>query len=420
MQNIIQTIEDCIEAVTETVDVPSPFGIETPDQVLISIARQIRRGFGLTDKQHLLAKEKILKYRDVFENNFVTNLDDVLDNTRLPIRLVDRSKTVSIEKFKTRYDAGSARDFIKVRFPFNKKAMQQINELASAILDNKSVEYFHEKGTHEHYLKLTEVTVEKVVEIFSKKNFYIDPSLMEMYQEIVEIKSNPDKFLPCVVDNTIRNIPDSAIRLLEAEIGEATADNRLLYRDRSIRYGLSYFDFEITPSTITEKIALRTAPEVLVSTTVELSKITKSLIDLKRSPVLVLINDVGKGSEVLTETKKFYDEFSKYYSNAEQSVLFRVDNSPNTYTVNDFIKENALNNWVGENTKVVYIMKSRLPNLLVTGDWKPITSVSLTSDTSNSMVKEYIKHHCDLILYCDSYISNISKIYKKEKLDVIY
>lgn len=419
MQNIIHTIEDCIEAVTDTVAFAAPFGVADPDQIIMSLARQTRRGIALTDRQLALAKEKLLMYKNIFESNGIYNLDDVLENTRQPIRSVDRSKTITIEKFKTRYDSSTPRDYIKIRFPFNKKAMQQISAL-TAVLVNKSIEYFHEKGTHDHYIKLNEVTVEKVVELFSKKSFHIEPILLEMYDEIVQIKNDPGQFLPCVVNNTVKNIPDSAIEMLEKEIGTVDDSTRLLYRDRSIRYGLSYFDFDISADSITEKIALRNSPEVLVSPDVELSKVIESLIDLRRTPVLVLINDVGKGTEVLNETRMLYNEFSKYYSNSEQSVLFRVDNTPNDYTVNDFIKENSLNNWVGEDTKVVYIVKSRLPNLLVTGSWKPITSISLTSDTSTTMVKEYIKHHCDLILYRDSYISNISKIYQKEKLDVIH
>jgi hypothetical protein len=419
MQNNILTIEDCIEAITDAVNVPSTFEIDTPDQILMSLARQIRRGLALTDRQIIMAREKVLKYKSVFEDNDIYNLEDIVEKTRHPVRLVDRTKTISIVKFKSRYDSSNPRDYIKIRFPFNKKAMQQINDLTS-VLVNRSAEYFHEKGTHEHYIKLTELTIEKVVEIFSKKNFYIDPTLLEMYNEIISIKDNPEQFLPGMFKDSIRNIPSNAIDMLINEIGQPSFKNRLLYRDRSIRYGISYYDFEIPGHSVTEKIALRKAPEVLVSPDVEFSNVIESIIDLKRNPVLVLINDIGKASEVLSETRIFYDEFSKYFSNTEQSVLFRIDNVPNTYTVNDFIKEKSLNNWVDENTKVVYIMKSRLPNLLVTGSWKPITSVSLTSDTSNTMVKEYIKHHCDLILYRDSYISNISKIYQKEKIDVIY
>lgn len=418
MQNNICTIEDCIEAVTDTVYTPAPFGIETPDQVLMSLSRQIRRGLALTDRQFSMAKEKILKYKDVFETHGVVNLEVVLEQTRNPIRAVDRTKSITIEKFKTKYDTAPPRDYIRIKFPFNKKAMQQISEITSDL--NKSEQYFHEKGTHEHFIKLSEINIEKVMEVFSKKNFYIDPMLISMYNDIITVKANPEQYLPCIFQNKIQNLPEHAIGLLEKELGPVTDNTRLLYRDRSIRYGISYYDFDIEMNNISEKIAMRTGPEILVSSSVELSNIVDSLIELKRAPVLVLINDVGKGVEVLNETKRFYEQFSRHFSNAEQSVLFRVDNVPNTYTVNDFIKENSLNNWVDENTKVVYILKSRLPNILVTGQWEPITSISLTSDTSGTLVKEYIKSHCDLILYCESYISSMGKIYKKEKIDVIH
>jgi hypothetical protein len=420
MQNNIQTIEDCIETIIPTPGNAPLFDIETTDQILMSLARQTRRNIALTDKQHNLAKEKILKYRDAFKSNTSINIDNVIENTRLPIRLVDRSKTVILEKFKRPNDSAPPCDFIKIRFPFNKKTMQQITEIVHSVLKHKNVEYFHETGTHVHYLRFTEETVEQIVEIFSKKKFYIEPYLLDVYQEIVDLKKNPEKVLPCVFDNSVRNLPDVAITLLEKEIGKVSVDNRLLYRDRSIRYGLSYFDFEIVPSTIVEKIALRNTPNVSISPTVEFSKIIESLVELKRFPILVLINDVSKGIEILNETRKVYNEFSKYCLNTEQSVLFRVDNVSNVYTVNDFIKENSLNNWVDENTKVVYIMKSRLPTLLFAGNWQPITSISLTSDIRNPTVDSYVAQHCDLVLNYDSYISTIRKLYKEKNIDVIH
>jgi hypothetical protein len=131
---------------------------------------------------------------------------------------------------------------------------------------------------------------------------------------------------------------------------------------------------------------------------------------------LVTIND--SDATILDETRKFFNEFTKYFPSNEQSVLFRVDNIPNTYTVNNFIKDNFLNNWVDENTKVVYIKKSALPKILITGVWKPITTISMDIEIPKPTIKEYIKHYCDLIVYYDSHTA-IAKSYRKDKINVI-
>lgn len=413
MQKNIYTLEDCIEAITGTVQEGSPLGISVDDQILLSLARQVRRGIALTDRQAALATEKVLKFKEVFLKHNVTDINFVVSQTRLPLRSVDRSKSITIDSFKPKIDTA-----IKIRFPFNKKLMLFLNEIVNNF-DSKHTDYYHEKGTHDHYIRLTEPNIEKVVDAFSKKNFFIEPELFTLYEEIKDIKNHPEKYIPGVFKDTLMNMPQTAIDLIESDLGKINYKTRLLYRDRSIRYGISYYDYQIPGHSVAEKIATRKSPEVLVSPNIDLSTLIESLVDLHRAPILVLINDLNKDAEKLTETRRFHEEFSKYFSNSEQSVLFRVDNIPNTYTVNDYIKENSLNNWVDETTKVVYISKSRLPNLLITGVWKPITSVSMTSDTSNPQIKDYVKNACDLIVYRDSYISNMGKVYNREKIDVI-
>ena len=425
MQHKISSIEDCIHSLSDKSYSGIDFNIRLPeDQIILSMSRQLKRKIALTDKQYYLAKDKIEKYKAVFDNNGIKNLEEILETISLPLRSIDRSRYISIvDKAECNFNQKTSTNYfhktwIKIRFPFNKKALASITEILS-LMPNREGKYYHEKGSQEHYIKFSESIAEKVMEIFGKKDFHIDPQLIEIYERIQEIKKNPESYIPGIFKDQVKNIPDTAIEQLKSIIGDVNYKTRLVYRDRSIRYGLQYFDYDIPGHSLVEKIALRTDPEVLVDPSVSVDKIVSALIELQRTPVVVLINDMKRDEDTLDELRKIYNEFSKYYPSTDQSVLFRVDSSPNTYTVNDFVKENGLNNWVDEKTKVVYIKKSRLPKLLVTGSWKPITSISLTSDNSNSMVKEYIKHTCDLILYQDTYISSISAVYKKDKVNVI-
>lgn len=413
MLNNIKTIEDCLGVFATSSKDVGQIQLDLPsDQILLSLARQVKRNVGLTDKQYLIAKDRIKKYENVLVPNFVVNLDNVLSDTRLPMRSIDREKTITLCDSKT--SVGSNIPLIKIKFPFNRKSMSQLQQIVGHLV--RDVEYFHEKGTHEHYVKLAEHIVENIITVFGKKDFYVDPVILEMYESIIEVKNCPEKHVPGIFKDQILNLPAHAISMIQNELGEINHKTRLVYRDRSLRYGINYYDYNVPPNSLTEKIAIRTSQEVAVENSINFSKMIESLIDLKRAPVLVTIND--SDATILDETRKFFNEFTKYFPSNEQSVLFRVDNIPNTYTVNNFIKDNFLNNWVDENTKVVYIKKSALPKILITGVWKPITTISMDVELPKTTIKEYIKHYCDLVVYYDSHTA-ISKSYRKDKINVI-
>lgn len=401
---VILTIEDCIEhLIAET-------NLVSTDHIMVSLYKQITiKQLGLTDKQHSLAKDKVLKFRQYIDPH-VSDLESVIEETRLPLRSIDREKSITIDHLKNS-------DFIKIKFPFNKRTMTDLATITVGL--NRGTTYIHERGTNEHFIKLSEENIQKVFDVFEKKNFYIDPELVELNKEIREIQLSPEKYLPGVYCDNLVNFPTEVKSLIESDVGELNYYSRILYRDRSLRYGISCFDFELPGHTLSEKIANRVEPEVVISKTHEISDVIKSLIDLKRAPFIVMINDSNKPEEMFSELKCWYNELSKYYSNSEQSVLFRVDNQPSVYTLNDFIKDNQLNNWVDEKTKVVYIKKSRMPNVLVKSPWKPITSLSMTMDTPTTFNTEFAKRHCDLIVYLDEYKNSSNFYYKRSKLNVI-
>ena len=415
MLNIVNTIEDCLGLFTTSVKDIGQIQLNLPeDQILLSLARQTKRGIALTDKQYAIARDRIKRYEDKIVPMYAPIIDDVLDKTSRPLRSIDRSKTVELCENKFKSATGGTMPLIKIKFPFNRKTMVQLQKIVEHLM--RDVEYFHEKGTHDHYLKLTEQNVENIVTTFGKKDFYIEPKIIELYESIIEVKNNSAQYVPGIFKDKIANIPPHAVDMLLKDIGEINHKTRLLYRDRSLRYGINYYDYEIPGISLAEKIALRTTAEIAIDVSNDFSNMIESLIDLKREPVLVIINDAE--SAVLYETKKFFNEFVKYFPSNEQSVLFRVDNVPNLYTVNDFIKENFLNNWIDEKTKVVYIKKSALPKILITGVWKPMTAISMECDSPKLPIKEYITHYCDLVIHYDAYTA-IAKSFRRDKIDVI-
>jgi hypothetical protein len=98
------------------------------------------------------------------------------------------------------------------------------------------------------------------------------------------------------------------------------------------------------------------------------------------------------------------------FSNTEQTVLFRVENNKSTeYNLNNFIKDNGLNNWLDKATKVVYISKDKLPKLLLRNEWQPMAVLGLSSLRSNNSIQTYTLDATDLVVFYDEDLSLIRK-----------
>ena len=89
-----KTIEDCLELLVGFQTAPKGmFTIKKEDyNILTSIGRQVVRGIGLTDRQHELLKTKLLSYSDMYEDDITKSLD----NLRIPLRKLNREKTIKL------------------------------------------------------------------------------------------------------------------------------------------------------------------------------------------------------------------------------------------------------------------------------------------------------------------------------------
>src|SRR6056300_731450 len=122
MKNIANTLEDLLE-ILAGLQGQAKIQIESSDHnLLYSMARQVFKGTGLTDRQYELAKEKLIKYKDQF-----TALDydvEIASNSlRIPLRQLDRSRWIKIVDYPENvvYESYKTNHWIAVRFIFNKK-----------------------------------------------------------------------------------------------------------------------------------------------------------------------------------------------------------------------------------------------------------------------------------------------------------
>jgi len=217
-------------------------------------------------------------------------------------------------------------------------------------------------------------------------NFEIEQSLMDYYYKVENIVNTEfDIYEKCLPDN------------IKSELNAMT---ELQQADRGIRYG--YKKHNNNHKSLVEKIAYRLEQDICINPDeYKFQEVAEAINQLDRFPLLVLIDE----DMSYPQLKQIHNGF-KNIPNKFQSVLFRIDNKDEkNAAVNDYIKDNELNNWVDSSTKIVYIKKNKLPKVLLQTDFTPICALGKTSNRCNSNVSSYINLFCDCVIYHDKSLS---------------
>jgi len=357
--------------------------LQSVDSIYFSIYRQTVRGLGLTDRQYALVLKKIQEYIDVEQLP-----------AKIPLRVIDRSKYIKIVNTADVYGPDVVHEsyksnwkWIKIRFPFSKKDIVKIDKIQIS-----HTEYFHKKGSHEHYYKFTPKNVYAVISVLQNRHFEIQDELKEYFYKVQKIRNHPfDVFENCLPEKVKRNIKEKTF---------------LQRADRGHRYG--YILEKDINKNVEEIIAFREDTEVCIDPNdYKLGELIDALYNLDRFPLLVLIDE----DMAYNQLTIIHQEVSRYITNKKQSVLFRIDNKDTANArVNEYVKKHQLNNWVDKETRVVYIKKNKLPKVLLQSEFSPICAISKTSARVNSNLKTYIDQLCDCIVYHDKTFSLFRKI----------
>lgn len=350
--------------------------LQSTDAIYFSIYRQTVRGLGLTDRQYNLVSKKIKEYVDV------EHLP-----TKIPLRAIDRRKYIKIVDTADVYGPDTVHDsyksnwkWIKIRFPFSKKDIVKIDRIQIS-----HTEYFHKKGSHEHYYKFTAKNIHAVISVLQNRNFEIQEELKEYYEKVDKIKNSDFDVFNC--------LPESVTN----ELNNLT---QLQQADRGFRYG--YKKQNTHQETLAEKIAYRLEHDLCVNPDEhKFNEVAQAVAELDRFPLLVLIDE----DMAYSQLRQIHSGFD-FVPNDQQSVLFRIDNKDaNNAAVNDYIQEYKLNNWVDNHTQIVYIKKNKLPKVLLKANYNPICAIGKTSNRCNGNVQLYINLYCDCVIYHDKSLS---------------
>lgn len=387
----VHTIEDLLEVLAGLRASPK-IQIEPSDAtIMYSIARQVFRGIALTDRQHVLMKEKLEKYKDQF-TALEYEFDVAINNLRQPIREIDRSKTITMSSLPEEVKGDNEGKVIKVRFPFKKSLIMLIEEA------KPSDGYYHNKGAHEHFFLYNEVNVKNLLDRLIDKEFEIDEEIKQVYFKIKEIENVPENYLSGISNNTLVNVKPELKQIIQKEIGLLDESTKLKYIDRKFRYGFDLYE-DKEPRSLIEQIAYRKRRSYQsVPSKESTNALFDALWNLDRFPLVVVL-ERKSAEQQLYECVNFFRDI---LPSSCQSVLFRNDGADDGF--NNLVKDRKLNNWVDNGTKIVYISIDKLPKVLLKTDWRP-QAAFLYNSMVDRTVDSYICNSCDLVVYREETIS---------------
>ena len=82
---------------------------------------------------------------------------------------------------------------------------------------------------------------------------------------------------------------------------------------------------------------------------------------------------------------------------------------------NQFVKDNHLNNYIDSTTKVVFILRTRIPKPLLKADWRPTTAV-ITSSHDFGRMAAYLNDFSTVYYYNNSITLRNSRLKGADKI----
>jgi predicted double-glycine peptidase len=394
--------------------------IDRSDYNLInSFSRQLARHVGFTDRQYDLAKTKIDYYADQLSG---IDLELAKNTLEIPLREIDRARWIDIVDHQgpDRVYEASKSPFIAIRFTFSKKLISTIETLKRRI---ENAHWDYDKENKVHYIKYTERNLYDVLTSVEGKNFELSDRVKEIYNKLINFK--PEDYIPGVYNLEVKNLPAKGLKLLEQEVGETTIDNLYLYRDRSIRYGLDYFDEDdlnksleqISP--LANALANRKNRSVIVNREfVDINDLMLSLESLNRLPVIIVLPS-SDAHDVLVE---LHQQIRNIIPSEDICTMFRMDNTNQDGSfINEYIRKEKINNKLAKNIKVVYTLENKVPKPLINADFDPMSLVVYSSHSSIYSIRKVLGcfEDKDLIVHYSTKNSKSSNYFYDRNIETI-
>jgi len=353
------------------------------DEILASLSGQLESGLYLTERQAILAVDLLTKNR-----NKLTIDEKLLTSPQWdkPFRIINRPQHV---KFITGSDPNKV--YIEIAYRPDKKSSKKFEDLRKKLITQPVIKI--KKSIWQ--VAYTENILYDIVEFAMDEKIIIDPKIMEIFEQIHQIKMAGDDDLIYIEKTT----NDHLLKKVIDEVG--TIDSRnLLLEDRKIafQYKISDSFYEKkTEKTLIEKIATRKKTRIFLSKTIyQLDQIINTITKLKRLPLLVIFDSTPEKS--LKNLKLLSAALEENNLTDNVGIYFRYENSEIGKPFNEFIAQKAYNKQLNNLTEVVGITNVKIPKFLFKNKWQPKSVLILCQTLGSNRVNLYTAY-CDLVIY---------------------
>ena len=357
--------------------------------VISSLAMNPSMGKGYTEKQRTLVLRLCKKYKGQLISALGPAVESALENPEFKFSLVQpgpQEKSITIDNKN-----------ILVKFPFNEEIVGKIRKFKS----ESAVRLVEWDGDAKAWtFALEENNVIWIMNNLMNSGFNVDPNFLKISEEITEILANIEDHVPIIVHEDNQFAFKNVHRTVPQPTGMNLKETLLLAK----YYGISVWEENVEKmietgnfSPILTSFLKETTPNSLEFDINENS--IDQLTDLIKynSPVLIIVPGYN---EFFTLKNWCQWLKSQEISEKDISVMFRLSSDTGSM-FNDLVKQEGLNNPIGENTKIVFISQ-KMPKPLIKSDieFKLVLNLGSLSGVHYS-ISTYLDSRPDVIRYTD-------------------
>ena len=361
-------------------------------RVLVSLNKQIKSGYFLTERQGNLLIRILNNYRAILHSkNFfdIALLDTPVWGQKF--RVINPSRKISLN------DSAS-----KIVLEFN--YINDIKQLLYAFLSSCQGPVDN-LNANKIEIPKNEKNILEVFKYFKSKEFVIDQRIVDLHEKIVKLLDQANDYL---------NIFSPANEKLLTKVNQEIVPDsehyliKLLDRRHRNQYSLTQENLE---NSLMVKLASRPVTNIFINEEhCSLIEIFDTLLKLDRLPVLLVFNnrEVNECQKYLELLKTSLDAVGI----STAGIYFRLDNNTeNNKNFNTTISQYGYNSLLTDATSIAGIANGTLPKFLLKNKWKAKSVISFTNGFKNNKASVYASD-IDLTIYYGTHKPFIGELYE--------
>lgn len=362
--------------------------LSSPDYgIIASMSDQTERGNGYTEKQRTLALNLVSKYQKQLSEALGVNVAELLTAPQFkhPVRTLQYAKSINVI-------VKGATKIITVQFPYNADMVEAFKgyKTCSPKFIANEIGWNGESRVWE--FGFNEPNIAYLANLLDQ-GFSCDDEFAALAEEVILIESDVEKYVPMVVYENGK----FEYKNISPLVPQPNSDNLIEVLLDARRYGITCWDDAINialksdeVSKVVRKLLENTVCEPIIAEHATLDDI-EQLMHYSANVLFV----IPGGSELthLTKAHAFLNKLC--YTNEQLAVMFRLDSSSGKMC-NEYIKENHLNNSIGDKIKFVFV-SGKIPKPLIESNKKFDIVIHFGTNSAHYTLKNFVKTHHNVV-----------------------